>query len=79
MAEAENWIRHGFLVVKKISCTDTFFPSPLLSMGEQKIDLNTGKETETLVTMKDVYDEFDEKIAAKYKIMKFKSKVCIWW
>lgn len=24
--------------------------------------------------MKDVYDEFDEKIAAKYKIMKFKSK-----
>lgn len=47
-------------------------------MGEQKIDLNTGKETETLVTMKDVYDEFDEKIAAKYKIMKFKSKVCIW-
>ncbi|KAM5221113.1 DNA polymerase alpha catalytic subunit [Ctenodactylus gundi] len=42
---------------------------------EVKIDLNTEKETGTPVTMKDVYDEFDEKIAAKYKIMKFKSKV----
>ena len=48
-------------------------------MGKQKIDQNTGKESGTPVTMKDVYDEFDEKIAAKYKIMKFKSKVCIWW
>lgn len=55
-----------------------FSPSSLLSVGEQKIDLNTGKETGTPVTMKDVYDEFDEKIAVKYKIMKFKSKVCIW-
>lgn len=75
-----KWLkmRIGFLVVEKISYTDTFFPFPSLPMGEQKIDLNTGKETETLVTMKDVYDEFDEKIAAKYKIMKFKSKVCIW-
>ncbi|MXQ98482.1 hypothetical protein E5288_WYG002238 [Bos mutus] len=54
-----------------------FFPLPLpaLSMGKQKVDLNTGKESGTPVTMKDVYDEFDEKIAAKYKIMKFKSKV----
>ncbi|KAM6143676.1 DNA polymerase alpha catalytic subunit isoform 1-T1 [Erethizon dorsatum] len=42
---------------------------------EMKIDSNTGKETGTQVTMKDVYDEFDEKIANKYKIMKFKSKV----
>ncbi|KAM4797513.1 LOW QUALITY PROTEIN: DNA polymerase alpha catalytic subunit-like [Urocitellus parryii] len=42
---------------------------------EMKIDLNTGKETEIPVTMKDVYNEFDERIAAKYKIMKFKSKV----
>lgn len=58
-----------------------FFPLPLpaLPTGKQKVNLNTGKESGTPVTMKDVYDEFDEKIAAKYKIMKFKSKVCIWW
>ncbi|XP_004872292.1 DNA polymerase alpha catalytic subunit isoform X2 [Heterocephalus glaber] len=42
---------------------------------EMKIDSNTGKETGTPVTMKDVYDEFDERIANKYKIMKFKSKI----
>ncbi|XP_010605467.1 DNA polymerase alpha catalytic subunit isoform X2 [Fukomys damarensis] len=42
---------------------------------EMKIDSNTGKETGTPVTMKDVYDEFDERIASKYKIMKFKSKI----
>uniref|UniRef100_A0ABI7YKD0 DNA polymerase n=1 Tax=Felis catus TaxID=9685 RepID=A0ABI7YKD0_FELCA len=56
------------VMVKNIERTLYFLPR------ETKIDLNTGKETETLVTMKDVYDEFDEKIAAKYKIMKFKSK-----
>uniref|UniRef100_A0A452U9K8 DNA polymerase n=1 Tax=Ursus maritimus TaxID=29073 RepID=A0A452U9K8_URSMA len=56
------------LMVKNIERTLYFLPR------EMKIDLNTGKETETPVTMKDVYDEFDEKIAAKYKIMKFKSK-----
>ncbi|XP_073758055.1 DNA polymerase alpha catalytic subunit isoform X4 [Callorhinus ursinus] len=56
------------VMVKNIERTLYFLPR------ETKIDLNTGKETETVVTMKDVYDEFDEKIAAKYKIMKFKSK-----
>uniref|UniRef100_A0A8C9JYC9 DNA polymerase alpha catalytic subunit n=1 Tax=Panthera tigris altaica TaxID=74533 RepID=A0A8C9JYC9_PANTA len=56
------------VMVKNIERTLYFLPR------ETKIDLNTGKETETLVTMKDVYDEFYEKIAAKYKIMKFKSK-----
>ncbi|KAM4798252.1 LOW QUALITY PROTEIN: DNA polymerase alpha catalytic subunit-like [Urocitellus parryii] len=55
------------VMVKNIERTLYFFPR------EMKIDLNTGKETEIPVTMKDVYDEF-ERIAAKYKIMKFKSK-----
>ncbi|XP_036083086.1 DNA polymerase alpha catalytic subunit isoform X2 [Rousettus aegyptiacus] len=56
------------VMVKNIERTLYFLPR------ETKIDLNTGKETGTPVTMKDVYDEFDEKIAVKYKIMKFKSK-----
>ncbi|XP_066879086.1 DNA polymerase alpha catalytic subunit isoform X2 [Kogia breviceps] len=56
------------VMVKNIERTLYFLPR------ETKIDLNTGKESGTPVTMKDVYDEFDEKIAAKYKIMKFKSK-----
>ncbi|ELW48287.1 DNA polymerase alpha catalytic subunit [Tupaia chinensis] len=57
------------VMVKNIERTLYFLPR------EMKIDLNTGKETGTPVTMKDVYDEFDEKIATKYKIMKFKSKI----
>ncbi|KAH0507680.1 DNA polymerase alpha catalytic subunit [Microtus ochrogaster] len=56
------------VMVKNIERTLYFLPR------EMKIDLNTGKETTTPVTMKDVYEEFDSKIAAKYKIMKFKSK-----
>ncbi|XP_058147839.1 DNA polymerase alpha catalytic subunit [Dasypus novemcinctus] len=56
------------VMVKNIERTLYFLPR------EMKIDLNTGKETGTPVTMKDVYDEFDEKTAVKYKIMKFKSK-----
>uniref|UniRef100_A0AAA9SG69 DNA polymerase n=1 Tax=Bos taurus TaxID=9913 RepID=A0AAA9SG69_BOVIN len=57
------------VMVKNIERSLCFLPR------EMKVDLNTGKESGTPVTMKDVYDEFDEKIAAKYKIMKFKSKV----
>ncbi|XP_040856096.1 DNA polymerase alpha catalytic subunit isoform X3 [Ochotona curzoniae] len=56
------------VVVKNIERTLYFLPR------EMKMDLNTEKETGVSVTMKDVYDEFDEKIATKYKIMKFKSK-----
>uniref|UniRef100_A0A8C4MH35 DNA polymerase n=1 Tax=Equus asinus asinus TaxID=83772 RepID=A0A8C4MH35_EQUAS len=56
------------VMVKNIERTLYFLPC------ETKIDLNTGKETGTPVTMKDVYDEFDEKIATKYKIMKFNFK-----
>ncbi|XP_053436555.1 DNA polymerase alpha catalytic subunit isoform X2 [Nycticebus coucang] len=57
------------VMVKNIERTLYFLPR------EMKIDRNTGKETGTPVAIKDVYDEFDEKIAAKYKIMKFKSKI----
>ncbi|XP_053511751.1 DNA polymerase alpha catalytic subunit isoform X2 [Artibeus jamaicensis] len=57
------------VMVKNIERTLYFLPR------ETKVDLNTGKETETPVAMKDVYNEFDEKIATKYKIMKFKSKI----
>uniref|UniRef100_A0A2R9CFX3 DNA polymerase n=1 Tax=Pan paniscus TaxID=9597 RepID=A0A2R9CFX3_PANPA len=56
------------VMVKNIERTLYFLPR------EMKIDLNTGKETGTPISMKDVYEEFDEKIATKYKIMKFKSK-----
>ncbi|XP_057574398.1 DNA polymerase alpha catalytic subunit isoform X3 [Hippopotamus amphibius kiboko] len=56
------------VMVKNIERTLYFLPR------ETRIDLNTGKENGTPVRMKDVYDEFDEKVAAKYKIMKFKSK-----
>ncbi|XP_062939609.1 DNA polymerase alpha catalytic subunit isoform X2 [Cynocephalus volans] len=57
------------VTVKNIERTLYFLPR------EMKIDPSTGKETGTPVAMKDVYDEFDEKIATKYKIMKFKSKI----
>ncbi|GAB1302963.1 DNA polymerase alpha catalytic subunit [Apodemus speciosus] len=57
------------IMVKNIERTLYFLPR------EMKIDPNTGKETATPVTMKDVYEEFDSKIASKYKIMKFKSKI----
>ncbi|XP_069320522.1 DNA polymerase alpha catalytic subunit isoform X1 [Eulemur rufifrons] len=57
------------VMVKNIERTLYFLPR------EMKIDLNTGKEMGTSVAIKDVYEEFDEKIATKYKIMKFKSKI----
>ncbi|XP_020388539.2 DNA polymerase alpha catalytic subunit [Rhincodon typus] len=41
---------------------------------ETRIDLKTGKDTETPVVILDVYQEFNELISEKYKIMKFKSK-----
>lgn len=41
------------------------------------MDLSTGKETETPVTIMSVFKEFNDSISPKYKIMKFKSKVCL--
>ncbi|KAM6447113.1 DNA polymerase alpha catalytic subunit isoform 2-T2 [Liasis olivaceus] len=41
---------------------------------ESRIELISGKETAIPVTMIDIYQEFNDQIAEKYKIMKFKSK-----
>ncbi|XP_041067898.1 DNA polymerase alpha catalytic subunit isoform X1 [Carcharodon carcharias] len=41
---------------------------------ETRINLKSGEDTETPITMLDVYQEFSEAISEKYKIMKFKSK-----
>uniref|UniRef100_A0A8C4VQ60 DNA polymerase n=1 Tax=Gopherus evgoodei TaxID=1825980 RepID=A0A8C4VQ60_9SAUR len=41
---------------------------------EMQIDLTSGKETENPVTMMSIYQEFNDQIAVKYKIMKFRSK-----
>ncbi|XP_069746281.1 DNA polymerase alpha catalytic subunit isoform X2 [Narcine bancroftii] len=41
---------------------------------ETRLNLKTGKDTETPVGIMDVYQEFSEAISERYKIMKFKSK-----
>uniref|UniRef100_A0A8C0QP38 DNA polymerase n=1 Tax=Chelonoidis abingdonii TaxID=106734 RepID=A0A8C0QP38_CHEAB len=41
---------------------------------EMQVDLTSGKETENPVTMMNIYQEFNDQIAVKYKIMKFRSK-----
>ncbi|KAM6288204.1 DNA polymerase alpha catalytic subunit isoform 2-T2 [Spheniscus humboldti] len=41
---------------------------------ETEIDLSTGKEMETPVTIMSIFKEFNDCISPKYKIMKFKSK-----
>ncbi|CAI5772360.1 DNA polymerase alpha catalytic subunit isoform X2 [Podarcis lilfordi] len=46
----------------------------LLPRESKRIKLSSGEETENPVTMMDVYQEFNDRIAEKHKIMKFKSK-----
>ncbi|XP_031752563.1 DNA polymerase alpha catalytic subunit isoform X3 [Xenopus tropicalis] len=41
---------------------------------ENRVQLSTGKDTGVPVSMMNVYQEFNESVAEKYKIMKFKSK-----
>ncbi|XP_053313313.1 DNA polymerase alpha catalytic subunit isoform X2 [Spea bombifrons] len=41
---------------------------------ETRMQISTGKDTGTPVNMMNVYQEFNESIANKYRIMKFKSK-----
>lgn len=40
----------------------------------QFVNLKTGQSTGQLVTMADVFDEFDKKISVKYKIDPFRSR-----
>uniref|UniRef100_A0A8D2J7L8 DNA polymerase n=1 Tax=Varanus komodoensis TaxID=61221 RepID=A0A8D2J7L8_VARKO len=56
------------VTVKNIERTVYLLPREL------RVDLSSGKETENPVTMMDVYQEFNEQVAEKYKIMNFKSK-----
>ena len=42
----------------------------------QKVDMKTGTDTGEPVGFIDVYQEFNDVVAAKHKIMKFKSMVC---
>ena len=43
----------------------------------QKIDMKTGESTGEPVSIAEVYEEFNNKIAEKYKILKFRSRKVI--
>uniref|UniRef100_UPI00358F10A1 DNA polymerase alpha catalytic subunit n=1 Tax=Myxine glutinosa TaxID=7769 RepID=UPI00358F10A1 len=45
----------------------------------KRLDHMTGKPSDSVVSMKDVYDEFNNKFAEKFKIMRFKSKKVQKW
>ncbi|KAJ6667574.1 hypothetical protein lerEdw1_016695 [Lerista edwardsae] len=67
------------VTVKNIERTVYLLPRELPIYNDyyislKRVDLCSGKETENPVTMMDIYQEFNDKIAGKYKIMKFKSK-----
>ena len=47
----------------------------LLHYFLQRMNLKTGDDTGESISMIDTYQEFNEKITEKYKIMKFKSMV----
>ncbi|PVD18466.1 hypothetical protein C0Q70_21015 [Pomacea canaliculata] len=46
-----------------------------IHINNQKFDMSTKTDTGITVTMKDVYQEFNEKVAVKHKIMKFKNRI----
>uniref|UniRef100_A0A663DY49 DNA polymerase n=1 Tax=Aquila chrysaetos chrysaetos TaxID=223781 RepID=A0A663DY49_AQUCH len=66
--ESANTYVSCCVTVKNIERTVYLLPR------ETEIDLSTGKETETPVTIMSVFKEFNDCISPKYKIMKFKSK-----
>ncbi|PKU39294.1 dna polymerase alpha catalytic subunit [Limosa lapponica baueri] len=66
--ESANTYVSCCVTVKNIERTVYLLPR------ETEIDLSTGKERETPVTIMSVFKEFNDCISPKYKIMKFKSK-----
>ncbi|NXF16602.1 DPOLA polymerase, partial [Rhodinocichla rosea] len=66
--ESANTYVSCCVTVKNIERTVYLLPR------ETEIDLSTGKEKETPVTIMSVFKEFNDTISPKYKIMKFKSK-----
>ncbi|XP_075377020.1 DNA polymerase alpha catalytic subunit isoform X4 [Mycteria americana] len=66
--ESANTYVSCCVTVKNIERTVYLLPR------ETEIDLSTGKEMETPVTIMSVFKEFNDCISPKYKIMKFKSK-----
>ncbi|KAM9204834.1 DNA polymerase alpha catalytic subunit [Mergus octosetaceus] len=66
--ESANTYVSCCVTVKNIERTVYLLPR------ETEIDLSSGKETETPVTIMSVFKEFNDCISPKYKIMKFKSK-----
>ncbi|XP_061211120.1 DNA polymerase alpha catalytic subunit isoform X4 [Neopsephotus bourkii] len=66
--ESANTYVSCCVTVKNIERTVYLLPR------ETEMDLSTGKETETPVTIMSVFKEFNDCISPKYKIMKFKSK-----
>uniref|UniRef100_A0A8C2U0Q1 DNA polymerase n=1 Tax=Coturnix japonica TaxID=93934 RepID=A0A8C2U0Q1_COTJA len=65
--ESANTYVSCCVTVKNIERTVYLLP-------RETMDLSSGKETETPVTIMNVFKEFNDCISPKYKIMKFKSK-----
>uniref|UniRef100_A0A8B9Q979 DNA polymerase n=1 Tax=Apteryx owenii TaxID=8824 RepID=A0A8B9Q979_APTOW len=66
--ESANTYISCCVTVKNIERTVYLLPR------ETEMDLSTGKETETPVTIMSLFKEFNDCLSPKYKIMKFKSK-----
>ncbi|NXX91398.1 DPOLA polymerase, partial [Centropus bengalensis] len=66
--ESANTFVSCCVTVKNIERTVYLLPR------ETEMDLSTGRETETPVTIMSVFKEFNDCVSPKYKIMKFKSK-----
>ncbi|XP_028655248.1 DNA polymerase alpha catalytic subunit isoform X1 [Erpetoichthys calabaricus] len=68
------WIESAEMYVSCCVTVKNIERTVYLLPREKQINLKTGEETDNPVTMMQVYQEFNDKIAEKYKIMKFRSK-----